>query len=312
MGRHAEAAVIAAVTGGTGFIGRHLVRRLLDEPGVTEVRVLDNLFRGGPPETCLPGDPRVRFSRGDIRDPEAVRALLDGAETVFHLAAQSNVLGSVTDIDYSFTSNVAGTFNVLKAAANARRVVVASSREVYGEPEDLPVAESAALAPKNAYGASKMAAEAYCRAFAAQGLGVSVVRMANVYGPGDKDRVIPLFCSRALSGEPLLIYGGEQVIDFVPVGLTCEALLRAAQLDLDGPVNIGSGRGTSLRELAGRVAACLPDRRVETSILPPRGPEVVRFVADTRRMRDLLGIEPPDDPLAELPEVVASFAEEPA
>lgn len=307
--------MIALVTGGAGFIGRHLVRRLLALPGVEQVRVLDNLFRPCPapgafPDDFLTGDPRVRFQKGDIRDKQTAREAVEGAELVFHLAAQSNVLGSVTDLDYSFSTNVAGTLNLLEAARAAqtvRRFVFASSREVYGEPDDLPVAEDAPLAPKNAYGASKMAAEAYCGAFAAQGLGVSVVRMANVYGPGDRDRVIPLFCGRALAGEPLFIYGGGQVIDFVSVGLTCEALLRVAEKELPGPVNIGSGQGTTLQELAARVAACLPKRNVETRLLPPRGPEVVRFVASPERMRDWLGLAPPSDPLAELPGVLASM-----
>jgi len=310
--------VIVLVTGGAGFIGRHLVRLLLAAPGVSMVRVLDNLFRPCPAPGDLLDDPlvcdrRVRILKGDIRDAQTVREAVSGAELVFHLAAQSNVLGSVTDLDYSFFTNVAGTLNLLEAArasGTVRRLVFASSREVYGEPDELPVAETAPLAPKNAYGASKMAAEAYCGAFAAQGLGVSVVRMANVYGPGDRDRVIPLFCGRALAGEPLLLYGGGQVIDFVPVGLTCEALLRAADRELPGPVNIGSGQGTTLQELAARVAACLPERRVETRLLPPRGPEVVRFVASAERMRDWLGLAPPSDPLAELPGVLAFMREQ--
>lgn len=312
--------MIVLVTGGAGFIGRHLVARLLARPEVTQVRVLDNLFRPCP----APGDmlddplvcePRVRFVKGDIRDAEACRRAVAGAELVFHLAAQSNVLGSVTDLDYSFGANVAGTVNLLAAARDAacvRRFVFASSREAYGEPAELPVREDAPLAPKNAYGASKMAAEAYCGAFAAQGLDVRVARMANVYGPGDRDRVIPLFCQRALAGEPLLIYGGGQLIDFVPVGLTCEALLRLAERAPElpaGPVNIGSGRGVSLPELAGRVAACLPERRVETRVLPARGPEVLRFVAHTGRMADWLGISPPEDPLAQLPETLDFFRE---
>lgn len=157
-----------------------------------------------------------------------------------------------------------------------------------------------------------MAAEAYCGSFAAQGLGVSVVRMANVYGPGDRGRVIPLFCARALAGEPLEIYGGGQLIDFVPVGLTCEALLRLAERAPHlppGPVNIGSGRGTSLPELAARIAACLPERAVETRLLPPRGPEVMRFVAHTERMARWLELAPPEDPLAELPQVLDSYRE---
>ena len=122
-----------------------------------------------------------------------------GADVVFHLAAQSNVMGAVDDPDYSVTTNVIGTYNVLRAAAEAgvRRVVFTSSREVYGDPAVLPVDETRPLLAKNAYGASKVSGEAYCRTFAGtRGLEVEVVRLTNVYGPGDSGRVIPLWIKR--------------------------------------------------------------------------------------------------------------------
>jgi UDP-glucose 4-epimerase len=206
-------------------------------------------------------------------------------------------------MDYSFTTNVVGTYNVLQAAtaASVERVVFTSSREAYGEVDRIPVAEDRPLAPKNAYGASKAAGEHYCRAvqntFA---LDVSVLRLANVYGAGDRDRVIPIWLDRARRGEDLELYGGDQVIDFVPVRLVIEALLRAAEQSLGGqPVNVGSGIGTSLCDLATRVQS-LPGATAGRRILPARSVEVTRFVADVTRMRSLLGIEPPADPLCEL------------
>ncbi|HWO93917.1 MAG TPA: NAD-dependent epimerase/dehydratase family protein [Dehalococcoidia bacterium] len=288
------------VTGGAGFLGRHLVDALLARGD--DVTILDN-FRRSEPEGIPPA---VRLFEGDIRDPAAVQAAMEGAELVFHLAAQSNVMGSSADPDYAFATNVMGTYNVLRAAraAGVRRVVFSSSREAYGEPAALPVAEDTPLGAKNAYGASKIAGEAYCRVSEAEGGPTcSILRFANVYGPGDRERVIPLWLDRAVRGEPLELYGGSQVLDFVWVGIAVECLLAAGERDLDGPVNVGSGTGTSLTELAERIRS-LTGGRSELKVLPARPIEVTRFVADTTRMRRVLGIQPPEDPLFALPSML--------
>ncbi|HKS69403.1 MAG TPA: NAD-dependent epimerase/dehydratase family protein [Ktedonobacterales bacterium] len=285
------------VTGGAGFVGAHLSAALV--AGGDEVTVLDNLHRGS--RARVPDG--ARFVEGDLRDVEMLRTAMRGAERVYHLAAQSNVLGAVTDVDYSFTTNVVGTYNVLAAARDAgvERVVFSSSREAYGEVDQLPVAEDRAMKPKNTYGASKVAGEVYCRAFQSTfSLDVSVVRLANVYGPGDHGRVIPLWLERAHRGEDRELYGGEQVIDFVPVETVVAALQQAAETPLEGqPVNVGSGKGTTLRELAARVSA-LPGASGDVRVVPARQVEVTRFVADVTRMRSLLSVEPPPDPLVGL------------
>lgn len=284
------------VTGGAGFIGAHLTRALVERGD--EPIVVDNLRRGR--RDAVAGLADVR--EVDVRDFDALLGVARGCELVFHLAAQSNVLGAVADVDYSFTTNVVGTFNVLQAAAasGVRKVVFTSSREVYGEQAVLPVGEWAPAAPRNPYGASKLAGEAYCRSWPVMApIECAVLRLANVYGPGDRDRVIPLWLERASRGEDLVLYGGRQVLDFVYVDLVVSALLRAADVTVDGPVNVGSGTGTPLLGLAERVAA-LSGRRSGIIVEPARSAEVVRFVADTRRMRSVLGIEPPADPLGEL------------
>lgn len=287
------------VTGGAGFIGAHLVDALV--AAGDEVVVLDNLRRGDRAR-LVKGERAgaVRFIDGDVRDRETVCAAIQGAGRVYHLAAQSNVLGAVTDLDYSFTSNVIGTYNVLAEARDAGvgRVVFTSSREVYGEVDRVPVAEGRPMNPKNAYGASKAAGEVYCRTFQnTYGLDASVLRLANAYGPGDRDRVVPIWLDRARRGQDLELYGGEQVIDFVPVGFVVQALRRAAEVDLAGrPVNVGSGTGTALRDLAARVRG-LPGVRVGLHMLPPRSIEVTRFVADVALMREVLGLTPVADPL---------------
>jgi UDP-glucose 4-epimerase len=267
------------ITGGAGFIGRHLVQRLVGNPR-HEVVVLDNLHRAERPDAK-----GFTWIQGDVRDREAVAAAMRGSDVVFHLAAESNVIGALRDLDYSFSTNVVGTYNVLSAAraAGVGKVVFTSSREVYGEPARLPVAETARLEPKNAYGASKLAGEECCRAYAREILQVTTLRLTNVYGPGDAGRVIPEFVRNALWNEPLVLYGGEQVLDFVWIDCVTDALLGAMDLDSSvGPVNIGSGIGTTVRALAELILRQIPSAggiiREE-----PRNVEVRSFVADVRK-----------------------------
>ncbi len=267
------------ITGGAGFIGLHLARRLASETG-SLVTVLDNLHRA-----ARPGIRANHFVEGDIRDRQLLDWLMPKHDIVYHLAAQSNVLGAEQDMEYSFTTNVDGTYNVLAAAraAGAVRVIFCSSREVYGEPECLPVPESARLAPKNAYGTSKAAGELYCGAFARQGLPVVVLRLANVIGPGDHDRVVPIFLRRAVRGEPLFLYGGSQQLDFIWIGDVVEALVGAASVDpAVGPVNIGSGTGTSIERLAELMLRLIPSQAGVVKA-PGRPAEVAAYVADIRK-----------------------------
>src|SRR5260221_3619087 len=194
------------VTGGAGFVGSHLVDRLLAVT-TADVVVIDNLSRGRRANLARhQADPRLHVIAGDIRDSALVADALRGVDLVYHLAAQSRVMGAVHDLDYSFSTNVVGTFNVLRESASAgvRRVLFASSREVYGEPIELPVDEGQPLLAINFYGASKIMGEAYCRAFRrANGLNAIILRLANAYGPRDFGRVIPLWVDQAIAGQDL-------------------------------------------------------------------------------------------------------------
>jgi UDP-glucose 4-epimerase len=296
------------VTGGAGFIGSHLVDRLArDRWG--HIVVVDNLTRGKRANLAQhAGNVDVEIVEADIRDYDSLEARMRGAELVFHLGAQSNVMGAVSDVDYSFTTNVVGTYHVLKAAraCGARRVVFTSSREAYGEPRYLPVDEDHPLGSKNTYGASKVAGEMYCRVFAGNfGLQTAVLRLGNAYGPRDFDRVIPIWLARAAQGEDLVVYGGEQVIDFVWVDLIVDALLRASTADIVGqPVNIGSGKGTSILDLAQRILGLI-DSPSKLDRRPARSAEVVKYTAKIDLMRTRLGLEPPEDPLFALPQLAA-------
>jgi UDP-glucose 4-epimerase len=298
MGVHVGKVV---VTGGAGFIGSHLVDRLLAD-GNRNVVVLDNLHRGRIRNLQQhTSDTRLEVVTGDIRDASTVASIVDGASVVFHLAAQSTVMGAVEDLEYSFGTNVVGTFNVLRAASQrgVGRLVFASSREVYGDPVELPVDESQPLLAINQYGASKVAGEAYCRAFRrSAGLDCIILRLANVYGPRDFGRVIPLWLDQAAGGHDLQIYGGKQLIDFVWVGQVVEALVRAASTPGPLPViNVGSGTGSRIVDVARRILRTYGGHG-HIKLLPARAVEVTRFVADVSRMRQILSVYPCDDPLA--------------
>jgi UDP-glucose 4-epimerase len=296
------------VTGGAGFIGSHLVDRLLADSRA-QVVVFDDFSRGrltnlGRAQT----ESRLQILQGDIRDAAAVADALQGASIVFHLAARASQSASDEEIEDSFTTNVVGTFNVLQAASQhaVRRLLFASSREVYGEPIALPVDESHPLLAVTAYGASKVAGEAYCRAFRRVfGLQTVILRLAAVFGPRDSGRFIPDWWTRAQAGQDLYIPDEKQVVDLVSVDQAVDALVRAAEMDEAlPPINVASGTGTRVVDVA-RLIARLTGRRSQVRLLPKSIARPTPFVADVGRMRQLLRIEPMPDPLSYLPRLLA-------
>jgi UDP-glucose 4-epimerase len=291
------------VTGGAGFIGSHLVDRLLAEKRA-EVVALDNLSRGRLQNLQRHrANARFEFCQGDVRDEVAVADVVRGANVVFHLAALSTHSDTASDLDSLFTTNVVGTFNVLRAAAryDVGRVVFASCRRVYGEPIGLPVDEDHPLLTVDVEGASKISGEAFCRAFRrTHGLQTIVLRLADIYGPRDSGRGIANWVERSAAGQDLSVHGGKQVADYLWVDLAVEAFVRAATLDGPlPPINVGSGTGTRVVDAARRVAR-LAGGRGQVRLLPDGATGVTRFIANVDRMRQLLQIEPPLDPLGEL------------
>ena len=267
------------VTGGAGFIGSHLVEALVADGN--EVRVLDDLSSGT--RTNLAGCfGELEFIEDDVRDAGTAHRAAEGCQAIFHGAAVVSVTRSLEDPDLVESVNVGGTEMMLETArtCGVRRLVLASSCAVYGDPTALPVSEEAVPDPLSPYAASKLRAEELCRRFAASGLETLCLRFFNVYGPrqdpsSDYSGVIARFIDRALAGRPLIIFGdGSQTRDFVFVRDVVRASVLALTrptlpgvgdeqspplnlrqpLHADGrPLNIGSGVRTSVNEIAATV-----------------------------------------------------------
>jgi len=249
------------VTGGAGFVGSNLVRRLLALGART--RVLDDLSTGD--RKSLPAShERLELIQGSVTDRDALNTALAGATRVIHAAAR-NIILSTRDPREDYEVNIGGTLNLLLAVKESpvRRVVFTSSASIYGNPKHLPINEddggNSLLSP---YSVSKFAGENYCRAFyETYGVSTSVVRYSNVYGPGQRPDnpycgVVAKFFEAALAGEPLRIHGdGEQTRDFTYVLDAVDATLRAVlSPKAEGQVyNVGTERETTVNALARRI-----------------------------------------------------------
>ncbi|HXG64019.1 MAG TPA: NAD-dependent epimerase/dehydratase family protein [Blastocatellia bacterium] len=245
------------VTGGAGFVGSNIVRKLLKH-GATVV-VLDDFYTGS--EDNLPrGEPNLEVARGSVTDYDLVRKLIKGANLVVHEAAR-NIIVSTRNPREDYEVNIGGTLNVLLAAreTGVPRVVYASSASVYGNPRYLPINEDDATNMLSPYSVSKYAGESYCKAFyESYGLSTAVVRYSNVYGTMQRPDnpycgVVAKFFEAAMAGESPRIHGdGEQTRDYTHVEDVAEATLLAGfSPKAEGQVyNVGTGRETSVNQLA--------------------------------------------------------------
>ena len=286
------------VTGGAGFIGSHLVTRLVEDGH--EVRVLDNLCTGSLDKLAHVRD-RVEFIHGDVADPvKCAQAVMD-AEIVFHQAALASVPLSVERPLDTHTACVTGTVTLLDACVKAgvRRVVYAGSSSAYGDNPDMPKRESQLPEVLSPYAAAKLAAELYCQAFASSyRLETVRLRYFNIFGPKqDPDSpyaaVIPLFVSALVNGRRPKIYGdGLQSRDFTFVDNAVEANLLAAHAEgVSGNVyNVGCGQSLSLLDLLAEICRRL-DVPCDPEFCPPRAGDIKHSWADISRTQTDLGYE---------------------
>lgn len=299
------------VTGGAGFIGSNLVRRMLADPGIDSVAVIDDLSTGF--EDNIDGLP-VDFIRGSILDEDALRMAARGAGAIVHLAAIGSVPRSVDDPMRSHEANATGTLRVLQAAraAGGAHVVLASSSSVYGANMTLPKVESLQCQPMSPYAVSKLATEQYAMAFQrCYDLPVLPFRFFNVFGPRQRAghiyaAVVPAFVEAALRNEPLQINGdGHQSRDFTYVGTVTEVLTQAVSRGVtSSPTNLAYGTRTTILELVELLEKEL-GRKLEVLHAPERAGDVKHSQAENVLLRELFPDVIPVDLDAGLRETVA-------
>jgi nucleoside-diphosphate-sugar epimerase len=315
------------VTGGAGFIGSHLVDRLLE--GGAAVRVLDNLSTGSLTNlraaaddrerwTGFPNNSRLEVMIGDVRDRDLLRTALRGVKYVFHLASLPESSAPVIGPGEIHAVNVDGTLNVLHAALTEGvwRVIAASCATVYGTPTALPISEEAPLSPTTLFAASKVAAETYCRAFHARHrLDTVVLRLFSVYGPRQRalalDSPVPSLIEAVRRGRAFVDVDDRSASDFIYVDDVVDALLTAARAPraTGRVINVGSGEMLSIGELQ-RITADL----LKTSVVPGyaknRDSQPVQLCARTTVASEVLDFTPRVSVIAGMARVLRSLADD--
>jgi UDP-glucose 4-epimerase len=288
------------VTGGAGFIGSNLVDALLARGD--EVTVVDDLSTGRMVNLEGALAAGADLVQADIRDGEALSRLAaeKQPEVVFHLAAQIDVRRSLEDPSFDAAVNVGGTANVLEAARTSgcgRIVFVSTGGAIYGEGEgqQLPLDEATPIAPMSVYGQSKYAAEGYLALYERlYGLSGISLRLGNVYGPRQdplgEAGVVAIFCGVLKDGGRPTVFGdGTQTRDYIYVGDVVAAALAAAESEVTGPVNIGTGLETSVLDLVEALRGLGEGDGFEPEFAPPRAGEVQRISIDAGRAERELG-----------------------
>lgn len=290
------------ITGGAGFVGSHLCEKYTRE-GHT-VLCLDNFMSGNLMNIRHLLDFRnFKLVKGDIRDNDLLERIMRDVEVVFHLAAQVHVDRSYIEPRLTWDVNVMGTQNVLEIARlhDASKVIYASTSEVYGSAQYVPIDEKHPLDAPHPYGASKVAADRMCHAYnQTYGMNIAIMRLFNIFGPHQRDLgyggVISIFTRRVLMGMPPVIYGnGEQSRDYTYIADAVRAydLVLNHQEPLPGPINFGSGKDVTIMDLAKKVIeVCGKSDTIKPVHVEPRIGEVNRLIANAAKAKKLLGWQP--------------------
>lgn len=282
------------VTGGAGFIGSHLVDRLLADGH--QVVALDNTSVGRWENLAQAKDnPSLQTHQVDVSDHETIKPLFAGAERVFHLAARADIVPSIRHPMEYHQSNVAGTLSVLEAARDAgvKRFVYVASSSCYGLPDDFPTPETAAIRPMYPYALTKYLGEQYAMHWdQVYGMPCVSLRFFNVYGPrartsGTYGAVFGVFLAQKLAGKPFTVVGdGTQTRDFTFVSDVVEALVVASESNVHGEIfNVGSGDTYPINQLVGILGG-------DVVHIPKRPGEPDCTFADTRKIMKALDWKP--------------------
>ena len=290
------------ITGGAGFIGSHLCEKYVNEGH--SVLCLDNFMSGNLTNIKHLLDYRnFKLIKGDIRDYELLEKIMRDVEVIFHLAAQIHVDRSYIEPEPTYDINVMGTQNVLETARlhDAKKIICASTSEVYGSAQYAPIDENHPLNAPHPYGASKIAVDRMCFAYnQTYGMNISIMRLFNVFGPRQRDvgygGVISIFTRRALSNVPPIIYGdGQQTRDYTYIKDAVKAYDLVLKRDepLDGPINFGSGKEITITELASTIIEmCGKEGDIDPVNVAARPGEVDRLIANASKAKSLLGWQP--------------------
>lgn len=286
------------VTGGAGFIGSHLVERLL--AAGDRVRVVDDLSTGK--RDNLPRHEALEFIEGDIRDAGLIDRCAKGMDAVVHLAAIASVQASMDDPVRTHQVNFDGTLNLLEASRRhgVKRFIYACSAAVYGDTAIIPVPEETMLKPLSPYAVDKLSGEYYLlHYYRAYGLAVTSFRFFNIYGPRQDPSspysgVISIFVERLMANRPVTVFGdGTQTRDFVYVADLADLLARAAHgtEGIGGVFNVGTGARHSLLQLLTYLEK-LSGKRIERRHEPARLGDIQHSCADIMRLRNAFGGAP--------------------
>ena len=294
------------ITGGLGFIGSNLARRLLAEGA--HVTVCDAMIEGygGNPANIAEIRDDVEVALSDVRDAAAMERLVEGRDVVYHLAAQVSHVMSLSNPYPDIDINIKGTAVVLEACRkkNPQAIVVRSgTRGQYGPAVHLPVSEETPSDPRGIYEISQLSAEMICRTYTRiHGIRTVPLRLTNVYGPRGQMKhsqfgVVNWFVRLALEGRPIPIFGSGKILrDFLYVDDCVEALVRAAgePRAVGEILNVGHDRPSTFLEVAEILREIVPGSRIEFTDFTPerRAQEPGDFVSDITKIRRLLGWEP--------------------
>ncbi len=289
------------VTGGAGFIGSNLVDQLLKEPSAgsrRSVYVIDDLSSGKKENI----NPKAEFIRQDLTEKSAGVVINKiKPDLVYHLAAQKSVSESVKDPYRDLNTNLVGLLNLMQALKQLRirpkTIFSSTGGAIYGDTAQIPTPEEIQTMPASPYGITKLASEKYLHYYNLQfGLKKAILRFANVYGPRQDPQgeagVIAIFCERALKNQPLTVYGdGKQTRDYVYVGDVVTALILAATNKVNQPINIGTGKETSVLDLINKIQDSL-GQKLQTEHASARPGEQKRSALAIKRAEEKIGFTP--------------------